>query len=420
MLKKYYPRIVDTLLLDSLRQTGAVYIVGPKWCGKTSTAKQVAKSVLDLQNPDTIHGYLMTASTKPSLLLEGNKPRLIDEWQVAPVLWDSIRYNVDQSQLKGQFILTGSVIFDSNEIMHTGTGRISKIVMRPMSLFESLESNGSVSLKNIFDGQEDVYGISTLTIEKLAFALARGGWPSALELAQIDALSQAKHYIASVIEYDISKVVNIKEETNKISALIRSYARNIATQASIETILNDINSSSKVSLPTITKYIEALIRLFVIEDLPAWSPALRSKTPLRETPKRHFVDPSLACAVLGINDQRLLSDFKTFGFLFESLVIRDLRIYAESIGGKVFHYRDKNELEVDAVIQLDDGRWGAVEIKLGSLEIEKAADNLKKFKEKVDTDKMKQPSFLMIITGSVAAMKREDGIIIVPIGCLKN
>lgn len=420
MSRKYLPRIADEILKDKLETSGAVWIRGPKWCGKTWTAKEQAKSILMMQDPDQTQNYMQIAEIKPSLLLEGDTPRLLDEWQMAPVLWDAVRFAVDNRALTGQFILTGSTLPLNHEIMHTGTGRITRMLMRPMSLFESGESTGQVSLNEIFNGEEP-FGKTNMEIEELAFVTARGGWPAAIGISSKTALAQAYQYVDAIVETDISEVDGVDRNPARVRALMRSIARNIASTATLETIRSDVKGEDESLAPnTIRSYINSLERLFVVEDQPAWSPALRSKTAIRTSPIRHFVDPSIAVAALGTNPDGLLKDFNTFGYLFESLCIRDLRIYAQSIAGDVFHYRDKTELEVDAIVALHDGRWGAIEIKLGQKQIEKASENLLKLKEKVDEEKMQSPAFLMVLTGNGYAIKQKNGVLIVPIGCLRN
>jgi predicted AAA+ superfamily ATPase len=426
MEQQYLLRIADKALDTALKTSGAVLIEGPKWCGKTRTAEEKAASALYMQDPDQSASYLRAADIKPSLLLKGDTPRLIDEWQMAPVLWDAVRFAVDQRRETGQFILTGSAVPKDNQ--HTGTGRISRMLMRPMSLFESLESNGTVSLKSLFDGNtSEESGHSSLTIEELAFVLVRGGWPASvrqsasMEAAEATALRQVHDYVDAVINIDVSRVDGIEKSPVRIRALMRSLARNVSTTASITTIHRDIAANEKtISEKTISAYINALRRIFVIEDLPAWNPAMRSKTVLRTAPKRHFVDPSIAAAVLRADAESLLQDFNTFGLLFESLCVRDLRVYAQAIDGEVFHYRDKSGLEADAIVHLNDGRWGAVEVKMGTKEIEKAAENLKILRDKINLDKMKEPSLLMVLTATESGYQRDDGVYIVPIGCLRD
>jgi predicted AAA+ superfamily ATPase len=428
MKQKYMPRIADKVLDKALEASGAVLIEGPKWCGKTRTAEEKAAGALYMQDPDRADSYMKTADIKPSLLLKGDTPRLIDEWQTSPVLWDAVRFTVDQRGEKGQFILTGSAGSKDNTIKHTGTDRISRMLMRPMSLFESLESNGTVSLKLLFDGTAGEVGShSSLTLEKLASALIRGGWPASvkqsgfIEASQSAALRQVHDYVDAVINIDVSRVDGVEKSPMRLRALMRSLARNVSTTASIKKIHKDIAADEEtISEKTISAYIKALRRIFVIEDLPAWNPAMRSKTALRTAPKRHFVDPSIAAAVLRANSDCLLQDFNTFGLLFESLCIRDLRIYAQAIDGEVFHYRDKSGLEADAIVHLKDGRWGAVEVKMGTKEIEKAAKNLKILRDKINLDKMKEPSFLMVLTVGELGYQQDDGVYIVPIGCLRD
>ena len=421
MSSKYLNRIVDKALDDALEASGAVLIEGPKWCGKTRTGAEKASSVLYMQDPDHTSSYLKTADTKPSILLQGDTPRLIDEWQEAPVLWDAVRFAVDQRQKPGQFILTGSAVPKDDAVRHTGTGRISRMLMRTMTLFESSESNGNVSLKDLFNGNIDGDCISTLSIENLAYALTRGGWPASIGEKQSVALRRVYDYVDAVINSDISRVDGIEKSPARVRALMRSLARNISTTATIETIRGDIAANEEaISEKTIASYINALRRIFVIEDLPAWSPAMRSKTTIRTSPKRHFSDPSIATTVLRATSDALLHDFNTFGLLFESLCIRDLRVYAQANDGEVFHYRDKSGLEADAVIHLKDGRWAAVEVKMGAKEIEMATENLKYLRDKVNHDKMKEPSFLMVLTATEFGYRRDDGVYIVPIGCLRD
>jgi len=418
---QYLPRICDSELQNVLTAMGAVLIEGAKWCGKTSTAANVAKSTLFMQDPDNAPSYQQMADTKPSLLLKGDNPRLIDEWQMSPVLWDAVRYEVDQRGQTGQFILTGSAVPADNLTAHTGTGRFARILMRPMSLYESKESNGTVSLADLFDGKTDIDGMSDLSIEQIAFVLCRGGFPATIGKPDKTALRMSVDYVEAIINQDISRVDGVEKNPNRVRLLLRSLARNIATTASMQTILKDVESTEiSISDKTFSAYYNALRRIFVIETMPAWSPSLRSKTSIRTSPKHHFVDPSIATAVMRINPAGVLKDFEYFGFLFEALCARDIRIYAQNNDGDVFHYRDKNDLEADMIVQLRDGRWGAIEVKLGNDLIEQAAENLLKLKEKIDTDKMREPSFLMVLTGGQFAYRRKDGVLIVPIGCLKQ
>jgi len=417
----YLSRLCDKELIKRLQSSGAVLIEGAKWCGKTWTAAKIAKSTLYMQNPDTAVSNLKLADTKPSLLLQGNTPRLIDEWQMAPILWDAVRFEVDKRNETGQFILTGSAVPADNVIAHTGTGRISRLLMRPMSLYESQESDGSISLADLFDGKTDIAAISELTIENIAFAMCRGGWPASVKHTGNTALQMAIDYVEAVINQDVSRVDGVEKNPERVRALLRSLSRNISTLATIQTIKSDMETDDiGLSEKTISLYLNALRRIFVVEDLPAWSPSLRSKTAIRTSSKRQFVDPSIATAVMRTSPDGLLKDFETFGFLFESLCTKDMRIYAQSNDGDVFHYRDKNGLEADLIVRLRDGRWAAIEVKLGSKQIEIAAKNLLKLSSKVDTEKMGKPSFLMVLTGGQYAYKRDDGVLVVPIGCMKD
>ncbi len=421
-MDRYLPRIIDDVLVERLKTIGAILIEGPKWCGKTMTASMVSKSQLFMQDPDNKSSYLKAADTKPSLLLRGDKPRLLDEWQMAPVLWDAVRFNIDQTGLTNQYILTGSAVPRDNAVMHSGTGRIGRLTMRPMSLYESSESNGTVSLDSLFNGMSDIEAVANLSIEEIAAAIVRGGWPAAVTSNNRAMLRYAIDYTDAIINRDIVLVDGVKKDPEKVRTVMRSLARNISTLATVNTIAEDVAGAEGdcVSSKTVSYYISTLRRIFVVEDLPAWNPIIRSKTAIRTSVKRQFIDPSIATAILRLNPEKILEDFEYFGFLFESLCIRDLRIYAEAIDGKVFHYRDKSDLEVDAIIALADGRWGAIEIKLGSKEIEKAAINLIKLAKRINTKKMKEPSFLMVLTGGQYAYQRDDGVLIVPISCLKN
>lgn len=417
----YFPRICDGLVNEKLSYSGALLIEGPKWCGKTWTGKHAAKSVLYMQDPDKGAGYMELSRTMPSRLLKGEKPRLIDEWQEAPVLWDAVRFDVDQTGEWGQYILTGSATpRDDNMPKHTGTGRIARLRMRPMTLFESMESVGSVSLRQLFEGQEDVEGESQLDIPDLAKVICRGGWPKAVAKRQTSA-QIARNYVDAVVNVDVQKVDGVERNPYRVRQLLRSYARNISTMASLTTVLADIQANDVAfSDTTMYGYVNALRRIFLIEDIPAWKPSLRSKAAIRTSEKRQFVDPSIATAVLRANADSILDNFNYFGFLFESLVARDLRVYAQALDGEIFHYRDKDNLEADLVIRLNDDRWAAVEVKLGSKEIEDGAKHLIELRNKVDTSKVGEPSFLMVVTGGQFAYRREDGVFVVPIGCLRD
>lgn len=420
--KKYLKRIGDEELQLALKASGAVLIEGAKWCGKTSTAQQAAKSVIFLQDPDQSASYLALADAKPSLLLTGANPRLIDEWQMAPVLWDAVRFEVDKRNELGQFILTGSAVPNDNVTAHTGTGRISRIKMRPMSLFESKESNGSISLGDLFNNPLKINeATSELSIEQIAFAICRGGWPASLQLEGKAALRMANSYVESVINHDVSEVDSVEKNPERVRLLMRSLARNISTIANYSTIIEDIEATDKsISEKTVSTYINALKRIFVVEDLQAWQPSLRSKTAIRTSEKRHFVDPSIATSIMRTEPEGILKDFEYFGFLFESLCTRDVRIYAQANDGDVFHYRDKSGLESDLIVRLRNGKWAAIEVKLGQKQIEEAAANLLAIKNKIDIEKMGEPSFLMILTGGQFAYQRNDGVWVVPLGCLKG
>ncbi len=422
----YKYRILDKVLAKRLKSIGAVLIEGPKWCGKTTTSEKLAQSVIYMSDPANKNQYLEMAEINPQRLLEGATPRLIDEWQLAPKLWDAVRYEVDHRDELGQFILTGSSVPPSDkEIYHTGTGRFSWLLMRPMSLFESQESSGEVSLEDLFKTPVEISGKNTLNIEKLAFLVCRGGWPRATNIEDEEAaLEQAYSYYEAVVRSDISRADGVNRDTERARKLMRSYARHQGTQATRQVIINDIilNDNDKIDLSTIHSYLNALRKIFVIEDMEAWSPNLRSKTAIRTSETRYFIDPSIAVAALGIGPNDLLSDLNTFGLLFETLCVRDLRVFADYLNGKVYHYRDKNGLECDAVVHLRNGSYGLVEIKLGGDRlIEEAVANLKKLESILDSDKMKKPAFLMVLTGvGEYAYRRKDGIYIVPVGCLKN
>lgn len=420
---EYKKRLADDVLRDKLEASGAVLVEGAKWCGKTTTSKQIAKSVLYMQEPAQKKQNLLMADTNPSLLLQGKVPRLIDEWQLAPKLWDAVRFEVDQRDDFGQFILTGSAVPpDTSEISHSGTGRISRMLMRPMSLLESGESNGSVSLAELFNANYEVSSSVKSNIEELAFLICRGGWPKAIGKTVKVALQQAIDYYDAVVNSDISRVDDKERNPERAKLLMRSYSRNIGSQAKFEEMRQDIlgNDIDSFSIDTLYDYLKALKKIFVIEDAPAWNPNLRSKTAIRNTDTRYFVDPSIATASMGLGPKDLINDLNTMGLFFENLCIRDLRIYAQTIGGEIYHYRDRSGLECDAVVHLRNGSYGLVEIKLGGDKlIEEGATTLKKFEKIIDTTKMKTPSFKMILTGvGNYAFKRPDGILVVPIRSL--
>lgn len=424
-MREYKPRIADAILQRKLAGKGAVLIEGPKWCGKTTTAEKAAQSTLYMADPENEKQNLMLADINPKLLLHGDAPRLIDEWQVAPKLWDAVRYEVDHRDEEGQFILTGSAVPPNNEeIKHTGTGRFSWLLMRPMSLFESGEADGSVSLTDLFSGKQDIMGINPLDIHKLAFLVCRGGWPRASFLKDEIALDQAYDYYDAIVHADISRVDGVKRDAERVKRLMRSYARNQGAQISNEALKADMeqNDVSSLDANTVMSYINALKKIFVIEEMPAWNPNLRSKTSIRSADTRYFIDSSIAVAALGVGPNDLLDDLNTFGLLFETMCVRDLRVFADALHGCVYHYRDKTGLECDAVIHLRNGAYGLIEIKLGGdAAIEHGAETLKKLRDKIDTDKMKAPAFLMVLTGtSQYAFQREDGVYVVPIGCLRN
>jgi len=420
MSEEYLPRLIDPYLSEVLEHSGAVLIEGVKWCGKTRSAEERAASMISFHDPDMSQSHVRMADIKPSHLLEGDTPRLIDEWQLAPNIWNAVKYTVDKRRRPGQFILTGSAAPPEDDSRHPGTGRITRVRMRPMSLFESRESNGSVSLNDLFEKKHDIEASSRLSVNKLSSALVRGGWPFLMGVQEKFVIREMQSYVESIINKDISKADNVQRSPATAKELMRSLSRNISTVANMSTIRKDMaGDDDKVSDKTVSAYINALRRIFVVEDVPAWNPSLRSKTALRMSPTRNFVDPSIAAAVLRASPADLLNDLKTFGLLFESLCIRDLRIYSQMIDGEVFHYHDSYDLEADAVIHLNDGRWGAAEIKLGNDEIDKAAENLKKLRERVDTDRMKEPSFLMVLTGTEYAYRRDDGVLVVPVGCLR-
>lgn len=424
-MKTYRKRIADVMLKRKLEGKGAVLIEGPKWCGKTTTAEQLAGSILYMDDPEKMEQNIAMSQLSPKRLLKGATPRLIDEWQLAPKLWDAIRFEVDHRGEPGQFILTGSAVpASTKEITHSGTGRFSWLTMRPMSLYESGDSTGEVSLKELFEGNPEFDGESSLNIERLAFLVCRGGWPQAIEMRDEIAIDQATDYYDAVVHSDINRADNVHKNPDKVRRFMRSYARNQGSQIPNTVIAQDVSGSDEMSISeeTVASYVNALQKIFVIEDMPSWNPNLRSKTAIRSSNTRYFVDPSIAAAALGIGPDDLINDLKTFGFLFETLCIRDLRVYADALNGEVYHYRDKDGQECDAVIHLRNGKYGLVEIKLGGEKlIEEGAKSLKSMAAKIDTDKMSDPSFLMVLTGTGDyAYLRQDGVYVVPIGCLKN
>lgn len=399
-------------------------IEGPKWCGKTTTAEQVSKSTLSVDDPSTVNTNKILSEIDPERLLTGDHPRLLDEWQVAPKLWDAVRHHVDRHKGHGQFILTGSSVpADISETIHSGTGRFGWLVMRPMSLYESGDSTGDVSLASLFESQP-ISGCSNLDLDRLTFLICRGGWPESVDMDDDVALDQAFDYIDAVIRNDMSRVDNIRRDPQKVRMLLRSYARNQGTQISQASISADISSNDTegVSEETVSEYLQALRKLYVIEDMKAWNPNLRSKTAIRTSDTRYFVDPSLAAASLRIGPQDLINNLNITGFFFEALAVRDLRVYAESLDGDVYHYKDNLDNECDVVIHLRDGRYALLEVKLGGEKlIDEGVKTLKDVLRRIDTDKMGKPAFMAIITGTERyAYRRDDGIIILPLGALKN
>ena len=430
---KYLSRIADEELRLRLEAFGAVQIKGPKWCGKTTTAEMQANSFIKMQDPDARDGYLATANTKPSLLLKGKTPRLIDEWQVAPVLWDAVRHAVDERQKKGQFILTGSTVVEDkhNEIMHSGTGRISQMSMLPMSLFESQESSGDISLAALFNDQSlDIDGItSPLSIEQLIFAACRGGWPASLDTMSDKAkLMIAKDYVDIICEEDISRVDNTRRNPTLTRLILRTYARNLCTLAKKSVMLGDISAEMEgTAMSTFDSYIAALKKLFVVSDIEGWNPSIRSKSMIRTGMKRSFIDPSIAIAALGLSPETIALDLNTFGFIFECLCMRDLKAYSQALGGRLSYYHDRTGLEADAVLHLNDGRYALIECKLGSREIEEAAKHLlelrsliEKSNEETKHSKLRTPDLLIVLTGGEMAYTRQDDVKIIPIGCLRD
>lgn len=426
---KYKERIADEIIEKKLNSSGAVLVVGPKWCGKTTTSEQHSCSVNYISDPMNLNKNMILAEININSLLEGDKPKLLDEWQIIPQLWDAVRFAVDHSKGVGQFILTGSAVpMDDEEqkkIHHTGTGRITTLRMRPMSLWESGDSNGKISLQYLFDNPDSmILAESSSSIEDIAFLMCRGGWPIATTLRKEYALETAFSYYKAVTEVDISRVDGVKRSSTRAKRLMRSLARHQGSQVTLSGIKTDMasNDTESLDVETVSSYIEALKKIYVIEDMEAWNPNLRSKAAIRTTDTRYYVDPSIAAAALGIGPADLVNDLNTMGLLFETMAVRDLRVYAESIDGDVFHYRDSNGLECDSVIHLRNGRYGFIEIKLGGQAlIEEGAKTLNKFESLIDKKKMNGPSFKMILTavGSLA-YKREDGIYVVPIDCLKN
>lgn len=420
----YIKRIVDKEIDDKLAVMGAILIKGPKWCGKTTSAKQKAKSILEMQNPDLQENYMELANTKPSLLLEGEKPRLIDEWQLAPKLWNAVRYSVDNIGLPNQYILTESATPIEDDSLHSGVGRFAFVTMKTLTLFESGESNGKISLKNILNGDKKIDGIqSELTYEKIAYLICRGGGPSSLSLPENQALDIAKNYIDVLCESDISRIDGVKRDPFLARTILKAYARQVSTIDSDKSLYDDVRANySDVSERTISDYMNVLKKLYIIEEIEAWNPNIRSKTAIRTSPKKSMIDPSLAVAALGCSKEDIMLDVKTYGLLFENLVNRDLSVYVNSIGGNLKHYRDRYGLECDNVIHFNDGRYALIEIKLSGSKIKEAEEHLLTLNKLIleSSQNLKQPEFLMIITGTDMAYTTEKGVLVVPIGCLKD
>lgn len=424
-MAKYKQRIADRILERKVLGKGAVLIEGPKWCGKTTTAKQLAKSVLDLGDSTILKQSSGLIEISPKTLLDGDTPRLIDEWQALPPIWDSIRSEVDRRGEPSQFILTGSsVLPEADETIHSGTGRYATIKMRPMSLYESGESTGTISLKDLFEGKSINVQQNDLNVEDIAFLTCRGGWPWATIISKKVALDQAFDYVDSVIQRDIQRIDKVKRSAERAKLLLRSYARNISQQVSYSTIRKDMlsNDASTLDEDTVADYIKALKKLFVIEDLAAWNPNIRSKAAIRTSDTRHFVDPSIGTAILGLGPKDLINDLKSFGFFFEDMVVRDLRVYAEALDGELYHYRDSSGLECDTVLHRRNGSYALMEVKLGGEQnIEDGAKSMLSLAENIDTDKMPAPSFMAVIVGvGQYAYQRKDGVYVIPIGCLKD
>ena len=424
-MAKYKQRIADRILERKVQGKGAALIEGPKWCGKTTTAKQLAKSVLDLGDYAVLKQSLELIEISPKTLLEGDTPRLIDEWQALPPIWDSIRSEVDRRGEPSQFILTGSsVLPKADETVHSGTGRFATIKMRPMSLYESGESNGTVSLKDLFDGKTIDVQQNDLNIEDIAYLTCRGGWPWATIISKKVALDQAFDYVDSVIQKDIQRVDKVKRSAERAKLLLRSYARNISQHVSYSTIRKDMlsNDANTLDEDTVADYIKALKKLFVIEDLAAWNPNIRSKAAIRTGDTRHFVDPSIGTAILGLGPKDLINDLRSFGFFFEDMVVRDLRVYAEALDGELYHYRDSSGLECDTVLHRRNGSYALMEVKIGGEQnIEDGAKSLLSLAENIDTDRMPAPSFMAVVVGvGQYAFQRKDGVYVIPIGCLKD
>lgn len=425
MDNNYKVRLADAMLVRKLAGKGAVLIQGPKWCGKTTTAEQQARSIIYMADYKRKNSYLELADIDPDALLDGDTPHLIDEWQLAPKLWDAVRFAVDHRKGLGHFILTGSAVpADTKDIFHTGTGRFAWLTMRPMSLWESGESNGKVSLGNLFSSPERITATNELTLQQITFLICRGGWPQAVNMKGVAALDQARDYVDAVVYQDVKRVDGVNRDSERVKRLMRSYARHQGSQATLNVIRQDMlaNDTTELVIDTISSYINALKKIFVVEDMTAWNPNLRSKSTIRTSDTRYFIDPSIAAASLGLGPDDLMNDLKTFGLFFETLCVRDLRVFAQVLDGEVYHYRDKSGLKCDAVVHLRNGSYGLVEIKLGGDRL--IADGVKTLNAlaaKIDTTRMKAPSFMMVLTAvGDFAYRRKDGVYIVPIGCLKD
>lgn len=415
--QNYIKRIIEKEIENKMKYSGAVVIEGPKWSGKSTTAELYAKTIVKLQNPIIKKQYQTLATISKEELLNGEKPILYDEWQEVPEIWDFVRLDIDDNKYKGAYLLTGSTKKQNIKVSHTGTGRINSVYMRPMSLFESGESNGTISISDLFEGKKFKTTRSDVTITDIARYICRGGWPESIEIPLEQQLSVPTDLLESIIAKDVDEVDDVKKDKEKMRKLIRSYARNISTLATHKVIYQDQeNEEISIDYRTYDSYINALQRLYIIENIKAWSPSIRSASTIRTSDKKQFVDPSLAVAALGLSVEKLKKDFNTFGFFFESICTRDLRIYAQTLNGEVFHYNDSSGLEVDLIIELKDASWAGVEAKLGENEVDKAASNLKKL---ADINKDRKPSFLMVLTNTQLAYQRPDGVYVVPLGCLK-
>ncbi|MCL1810694.1 MAG: DUF4143 domain-containing protein [Methanomassiliicoccaceae archaeon] len=417
----YLKRILDSYIKEYLEAMGAVLIEGPKWCGKTRTSEEIAGSILRLDSKKQIEIVKTSIGSGLNKFLEGDTPRLIDEWQEVPEIWDAVRFEVDHRSEKGQFILTGSSSPPKDSVVHSGAGRIARITMRPMSLFESGESTGHVSLSGLFDPKYVVDGYTEVKLDKIAFAITRGGWPRSINETYENATRIASQYVSAIVNSDLLRPEGVRKDPPLVRRIIESISRNISTPASRETVRRDVNGiDGNISDITLTKYLRAMEEIFLIENLPAWNPHIRSKTRLMKTPKWHFTDPSIAAAALKVSSDALLMDYNAFGLMFESLCVRDLRIYSQPLEGHVSYFNDNNGKEVDIIIELPGGKWGAVEVKLGDHHVDEGAKNLLRLRDKIDTEYMKQPSFLMVLTAGQFSYRRPDGVAVVSISCLRD